>query len=190
MSQRPHRPIFPEVRALRTVFAQRAYLLALVVLSPMVGLLYAWLLQAALLRTVQLWVLQYVTLPELLFSLAMAFLVPAAILMNVYLRRHPNCDCAPRGHAGKGPLLSLAVGLVPNLLCCSPFVPAVLAIFLSGAALIAVSGPIQYLFGAYAPLFYTVAALSAWGSLRIASRRLAGPEPAAGPKFALPQRLV
>ena len=176
MSRRHSRPLFPEASALRTVFAERAYLLALVALSPMVGLLYAWLLQAALLGTLQLWVLRYVTLPELLFSLAMAFLVPAAILVNVYIRRHPNCDGAPRGHAGEGLLPSLVVGLAPNLLCCTPFVPAVLAIFLSGAALVSVSGPIQHFLGVYAPLLYTLAALSVWASLRIASRRLAGPE--------------
>ncbi|MDG6913501.1 MAG: hypothetical protein JRN35_10545 [Nitrososphaerota archaeon] len=174
MSRRPSRPIFPEARALRTVFAERAYLLALVALSPMVGLFYAWLLQATLLGTVQLWVLRYVTLPELLFSLAMAFLVPAVFLTNVYILRHPDCDCAPRGHAGEGLLPVLVVGLMPNLLCCTPFVPAVLAIFLSGVTLISVSGPFQYFLGVYAPLLYTLTALSVWGSLRIASRRLAG----------------
>ncbi len=177
MSQRRSRPIFPEGRALRTVFAERAYLLALAALSPMVGLLYAWLLQAALLGTIQPWVLRYITLPELLFSLAMSFLVPAAVLVNVYILRRPNCDCAPRGHAGEGLLPSLVVGLVPNLLCCTLIVPAVLAIFLSGVALISVSGPIQYFLGVYAPLLYTLSVLSVWASLRIASRRLAGPEP-------------
>ncbi len=177
MNQRPLRPIFPEARALRTIFAERAYLLTLVALSPMVGLLYAWLLQAALLGTGQLWILRYVTLPELLFSLVMAFLVPAAILVNVYIRRHPTCDCAPRGHTGDGLLPSLVVGFVSNLLCCTPIVPLVLAIFLAGAALVSVSGPIQYFLGVYAPLLYTLSALSVWRSLRIASRRLAGPEP-------------
>ena len=177
MSQRPSRPIFPEVKALRTILAERTYLLAFVALSPVVGLLYAWLLQAALLGAVQPWVLRYVTLPELLFSLAMAFLVPAAILVNVYILRHPNCDCAPRGHAREWLLPSLVVGLVPNLLCCTPFVPAVLAIFLSGAALFSLSIPFQHFLGVYAPLLYTLSALSVWGSLRIASRRLARPEP-------------
>ena len=177
MSRRGTRPVFPEVKALRTVFVERSYLLALAGLAPAIGLLYAWLLQAALLGTVQLWVLRYVTLPEVLFSLAMAFLVPAAVLVNLYLRQHPSCDCAPGGHAGSGLLPSLVVGLVPNLLCCTPFVPAVLAIFLSGATLLSVSGPVQYFLGAYAPLLYTLVALSVWGSLRIASRRIAGPGP-------------
>lgn len=181
MSRRGTRPAFPEVTALRTVFAERSYRLALIGLAPAIGLLYAWLLQAALLGTLQPWILRYVTLPEVLFSLAMAFLLPAAVLVNVYLRQHPSCDCAPGGHAGSGLVPSLVVGLVPNLLCCTPFVPAVLAIFLSGATLLSVSGPVQYLLGVYAPLLYTLAALSVWGSLRIASRRIVGPEPPPAP---------
>lgn len=177
MNQRPLRPIFPEARALRTVFAERAYLLTFAALSPMVGLLYAWLLQAALLGTGQLWILRYVTLPELLFSLAMAFLVPAAILVYVYIRRHPNCDCAPRGHAGEGLLPSLVVGFVSNLLCCTPIIPLVLALFLAGTTLVSVSPPIQHFFGVYAPLLYIFSTIMTWRSLRTASRRLAGPEP-------------
>ncbi len=178
MSPPGPRPIFPEVRALRTVAAERSYLLALVALAPATGLLYAWLLQAALLGTVQPWILRYVTVPELLFSLAMAFLLPAAILVNLYLRGHPRCDGASGRRAGSGLLPAFIVGLAPNLLCCTPFVPAVLAIFLSGATLLSVSGPIQHFLGVDAPLLYAVAALSAWGSLRIASRAVAGPAPA------------
>ncbi len=186
MSRRGARPVFPEVGALRTVFVERSYLVALVALAPPIGLLYAWLLQAALLGTVQVWILRYVTLPELLFSLAMAFLVPTAVLVNVYLHRHPSCDCAPGGQTGSSLLPALVVGLVPNLLCCTPFVPAILAIFLSGATLLSVSGPVQHFLGVYAPLFYTLAVLSVWGSLRIASRRIADPGPLPAPGRNIP----
>jgi hypothetical protein len=144
-------------------------------LSPATGLLYVWLLQAALLGTAQLWILRYVTLPELLFSIAMAFLLPIAVLVNLYIRRHPNCGCLPGRTAEEGLLPALVVGLIPNLLCCTPFIPAVLAIFLSGAALLSVSGPVQHFLGVYAPLLYLLSALSVWGAIRIACRRLAGP---------------
>ncbi len=174
MTKRTLRGAFPEAAALREVLSHRPYLLTYVALAPPVGLAYAFLLQATLLRTLQPWVLRYLTWPEALFAAGMGLLLPGAVLLNIYLRQHPRCDCRPGSRAGRGLLSSLLIGLVPNALCCTPLIPALLAVFLSGAALVSVSVPVQYALGVYAPVLYAVAAGSVWGSLHVVSRRIAG----------------
>jgi hypothetical protein len=68
--------------------------------------------------------------------------------------------------------------VIPNALCCTPIVPILLAVFVSGAALVSISAPVQYFLGTYAALLYAASAFALWGSIRVASRRLScAPEP-------------
>jgi len=176
------RRLFPEVSALRRVFSSPRYLFAYVVSVPLVGIGWAFLLQWLLLQTSGWAVLRLLTTPELVFSAGMGFLLPAVLLETVYVSRDPHCVCANSPAVAERSLLSLVVGLLPNALCCTPIIPLVLAVFLSGSSLITVSGPVQYVLSVYSPLFYALALASLWWSLRSAARQIANSTETAIPR--------
>ncbi len=162
---------FPEGPALREIFAHPAYRWAYPLLGAGIALGYAWLLPGLELWSLGVWVIQFVTPVQLAFALAMGALLPLVILLNVYYWRHPSC-CRRTSSTERAPIFSAILGgVIPNLLCCTPFIPVLLAVFLSGAALLAVSPPIQYVLNAYAWTFYAVAVLSTWWSIRMTARR-------------------
>ncbi len=161
----------PEARALHEMFSYRAYLVAYPFLAVGVGFLYVLMLPGLPLGTLAPWVLQFLRPSQLSFSITMGLLLPLVALLNIFLWRHPSCCALPARAVSKGSLTSVLLGIVPNALCCSPIVPAFVAVFASGATLIAISGPIQYFFNTYAGLLYALATLGVWFSLRVASLR-------------------
>ncbi len=163
------RGMFPEATVLRTVFSSPAYLLAYLLSAPLVAGAYLILLPGLILGSYQLWVLRFVTVPEAAFAVAMGVLFPAVVLVNLHLWRHPGCAPTNR-HARTGTLGALVMSVIPNALCCTPIIPVVLAAFVSGAALVSISAPVQYFLGTYAPVLYLVSALALWASLRVAAR--------------------
>jgi hypothetical protein len=175
------RRLFPEVPALREVFSSSWYLVAYVAIAPMIGVAYALLLPGLILGSYQLWVLRFLSPTEATFAVAMGILLPLVLLLNVYLWRHPECRPA-KGSAAGGPLGALLVSVIPNALCCTPVIPLVLAVFVSGATLVSISAPVQYFLGTYAAVLYAVSALALWGSMRVTSRRVCakGQPPATG----------
>ena len=95
-----------------------------------------------------------------------------ALLLSVYLWRHPSCCVSSAGSKrSRIPVAAALGGIVPNLLCCTPFIPSLMAVFLSGTALLAVSPPIQHVLNVYAWAFCATAAASAWLSLRLTAKR-------------------
>jgi len=171
------RPAFPEVPALRQLFSSPTYVIAYAAAVPLVGLAYAFLLQGLLLGSYQPWVLRFLTPTELIFAGAMGTLLPLVLLLNLYVRSHPSCR--PTGSSSRdASLAALLVGVIPNALCCTPVIPLVLAVFVSGATLVSLSAPVQYFLGTYAVVLYAVSALALWGSLRVASRRVCEGDPA------------
>lgn len=174
---RDARPAFPEVTALRQLFSSPPYVIAYATAVPLVGLAYALLLPGLLLGSYQLWVLRFLTPTEVIFAGAMGTLLPLVLLLNVYGWSHPACRPAGRSSTDVS-FLALLVGVIPNALCCTPIIPLVLAVFVSGATLVSLSAPVQYFLGTYAVVLYAVSALALWGSLRVASRRVCEREPA------------
>lgn len=168
---------FPEAQALRIILSDRRYLAAYMIGAPLLGLLYALFIEGLLLGTFALWVLRYLDPAGLFVSIGMGMLVPLILLINVYVWRNPSCCAVGAGGRGEGSAVgSLLLALIPNALCCTPIIPAVLALFLAGAPLLSVSVPIQYYLNAYRPLFYGLALLAMWWGLRVAGRSVASPE--------------
>lgn len=181
MTDRHHaRALFPEISALREIFASTWNLLAYVAMAPLIGFAYALLLPGLIFGSYELWVLRFLTPTEGAFALTMAFLLPLVVLLNVHLWRHPECRPAKSSGAG-APLGALLVSAIPNALCCTPIIPVVLAVFVSGATLVSISAPVQYFLGTYSALLYTVSALALWGSIRVASRRFCAAESSGDP---------
>lgn len=172
------RRLFPEVPALREVFSSPRYLIAYAISAPLVGVAYAILLPGLMLSSYQLSVLRFLTPTEAVFAGAMGILLPPVLLLNVYLWRHPECRRAGRS-AAAGPLGALLVSVIPNASCCTPIIPLVLAVFVSGATLVSISASVQSFLGTYAAVLYTLSALALWGSMRVASRRVCIPGSAA-----------
>jgi hypothetical protein len=160
----------PEARAFRRVFSVRSYLLSYPFLALGVGVSYALLLPGLPLGTLAPWVLQFLKPSELAFAITMGILLPPVALLNVFLWRNPHCSVSTKRRSNGG-LLSVLLGVVPNALCCTPIVPAIVALFASGATLIAISAPVQYFFNTYAWVLYSLATIGVWLSLRIAALR-------------------
>ena len=165
---------WPEVAAIRASLGSRPYRVAYGLLVPAVGLAYALVLPGLLFGSYGLWVLRFLTPVEAAFAGAMAILLPLVLLLNVYLWRHPECRSSTEGRGAGMSLGAVLISVVPNALCCTPIVPALIAIFVSGAALVSISAPVQYYLGTYAPVLYAASAVAVWGSIRIASRRFEG----------------
>lgn len=173
MTLRAHgvRRFFPEAAALRRMFSHRPYLVAYPPAAAGVGLLYALLLPGLLLGDLRWSYLGFLTPAQLVLAAGMGILLPIVFLLEVFLWRHPVCVLRPRG--GKaGPLASILMSVVPGLLCCTAFIPAVLALFVSGTALLALSPTVQYYLGTYAPVLYAGSLLLVWASLRMTARRM------------------
>lgn len=170
----PVKKRFPEAHAIREVLSHRPYLAVYLVSAPLVTFAYMLLLPGLLFETLALWVLRYLTPTETLFALAMGVLLPLAVVMSAYLFRHPRCESEGQPTNG-GPFLSLLLSIVPNALCCTPIIPLVLALFVSGSTLISISAPVQYYLGTYAVALYVLSALALWWSIRNVSRRLSLP---------------
>ncbi len=160
----------PEARALREMFSARAYLVAYPLLAVGIGLLYALLLPGFLLGTLAPWVLQFLRPSQLAFALAMGLLLPLVALLNIFLWRHPSC-VVPNKARGNGALASVLLGIVPNTLCCTPIIPTIFALFISGATLVSISAPVQYVLNVYGAVLYAVATVGVWISLRMAASR-------------------
>lgn len=95
-----------------------------------------------------------------------------ALLLSVYLWRHPSCCVSSAGSKrSRIPVAAALGGIVPNLLDCTHFIPSLMAVFLAGTALLAVSPPIQLVLNVYAWALYATAAASAWFSLRLTAKR-------------------
>ncbi len=171
------RPPFPEVEALRRLLREPAYRGGYLGLALVVAMAYAFLLPGLLLGTLSLGVLRFLTPLETTVAVGFGLLLPLVLLLNLYLWKHLSCVVAP-GRPFRGPVTALVLSLVPNALCCTPLVPFVLALVLSGASLALVSPALQAFFGAYAPLFYALSLLALWLSLRLASRRVTSVPPA------------
>jgi phosphoglycerol transferase MdoB-like AlkP superfamily enzyme len=166
---------FPEARAIREVLSHRPYLTIYVISAPLVAFTYALLLPGLLFETFAFWVLRYLTPTEALFALAMGVLLPLALVMSAYLWRHPRCEVEGQS-PNHGPFMALLLSIVPNALCCTPIIPVVLALFVSGSTLISISAPVQYYLGTYAAILYTLSALALWWSIRRVSVGLTLPE--------------
>lgn len=171
------RTAFPERDALRAMFHLRAYRAAYLLLGPSVALLYALLLPGLLFGTLQPWVLRFLTPVQAAFALGAGALLPLVLLLNAFLWR--RSACTPRDGSGSA-LASLVVGVVPNALCCTPLIPTALSVFLAGASLMSVSGPVQRALNEGAWVLYAASLLAMWGALRLAARRWARGEAAAG----------
>ena len=161
---------WPEVVGLGRVLRSPYYAVAYPIAAISVGILYALLLPGLVLGGIRWEYLRFLTTAQWVLVIGMALLLPAVLLMDVFLWRNPSCDIRPVGK-GRG-LFGVLFALLPNALCCGPVVPALLALIASGTALSTLSPAIQYWIGEYEAIFYALALLLVWASLRMASKRL------------------
>lgn len=164
---------WPEVAALRRVLGRPVYALSFPVLGLAVGVLYALLLPALVIGSLRWEWLRFVTPAQWVLVAGMSVLLPATVLVNVFLWRNPSCARPVKG-AHKG-LAGVVIALLPNALCCGPAVPLLLSVFVTGTTLSTLSPTLQYYVGTYEPVLYAAALLVLWVSLRVASRRVLAP---------------
>lgn len=171
------RPLFPELTAARELASHRRYLVAYPPAVLLVGLSYA-LTQAWLsIGVFAFWALRFLTLSQLVLSVGFAFLFPWLILLDVFLWRHPHCVVTRGGRTGEGATVGATLlGILPNMLCCTPIIPTLLALFVSGGSLIAISAPVQHALSVSEPVLDVVSLGLLWLAIRLASRRLATEE--------------
>jgi hypothetical protein len=163
---------FPEAAALRLVLSDRIYRAAYPPLAIAVGFAYGIALPGLTLGSVGLVALRFLTPTQAAFAAAIGLLLPLVVLLNLFMWRHPAC--VRGGSPGRRPtaLSGAVLGVLPNMLCCSPVIPTLVALFAAGSSAVAVSAPLQYIFARYEAPFYLVAALLVLLSLRSAARRI------------------
>lgn len=163
----------PEGAALRELFSHRAYLLAYFPLALCVGLGYLFLLEWISLGTVAIWALHFLPLPLLVLSVGFGGLFPLLILLDVFLWRNPRCVIPGKGRHVEGTTVTAVIlGVVPNLLCCTPIVPTVLALFITGGTLLSISAPIQHTMAVYETEFYAASLVLLWVAIHLAALRM------------------
>ncbi len=162
---------FPEATALRQLSAHPAYLAPYPALAFGIGILYALLLPGLLLGGLRWEYLRFLTPSQIAFAVGIGLLLPLVILADVFLWRHPRC-AVPGGRPRAAVASSLLVSIVPNALCCTPIIPSLLALFVSGSTLVTISVPVQHALAVYEPELFIVSLLLLWLAIRLAARRL------------------
>jgi hypothetical protein len=134
-------------------------------------LMYMVILPSLILGKITLQALRYITPVEFVFSVLMGSALSLILVMNLYgLRRTKACS-------RRAVALSIVAGVVPNSLCCTTVIPAVIGFFtISTSVLFTVSPAIQAFLARYAVAFYFVSFLSLLYSLQLISRSIASAE--------------
>lgn len=172
MSARPP-ACLPEPGAFRVLFSHRAYLVAYPPSVVLVAVGYLLLLAWVATGVFGFWGVPF--LPPASVGLAIGFgiLFPLLLLLDVYLWKHPHCVISDRGRHTEGTTIGAVVlGILPNLLCCTPIVPTLLAVFVSGTTLISISAPVQHAMSVYETLFYAVSLVLLGIAIHLAARRM------------------
>lgn len=164
---------FPEFRAGRKLLVHPRYVLAYIVSVPLVALTYALLLEWISLGVVGMSMLRFLTLSQVVLVIGFAVLFPWVILLDIYLWKHPVCAIDGKElRTGDTTLAGALLGFLPNALCCTPIIPSLLALFISGGTLVEASAPIQHAINVYEPVLFGISLITLWFSIRLASRRL------------------
>lgn len=130
--------------ALSEVFASTGRRVAFVLLAAAVALLYTLLLPFDFTQRLELANWSFLTAYQAVWSVALGTGMGLVLVVQGYAMRRVAKAKASAGAAGGA---AFVASLLPSLLCCTPFVPTLLAfVGLSGVSLYSTDGAVQHVF--------------------------------------------
>ncbi|MCL4422469.1 MAG: hypothetical protein M1115_04760 [Actinobacteria bacterium] len=158
--------------ALSEVFATTGWRLAFVVVTVVVALAYTLLLPFDFTQRLELANWDYLTSYQATWSVLLGLGMALVLVVQVHAMRKVTKAKASAGAVGGA---SFVISLLPSFLCCTPFVPTVLAfVGLSGFSLYSTTGSVQHFFAVHQTEFlagsFALLLLSAiWGLHKVAT---------------------
>lgn len=171
------------LRALSETFATTRRRVAFLVLGAGVALLYSLLLPFAFTQRLELANWEFLTAAQLAWSVALGVAMAFVLLVQYHAVRRVSSARLSTGATGG---LAFVASLLPSFLCCTPFVPTLLAFLgVSGLALYSTTGAIQHVFATYQPEFLggsfaLLLVTAAWGLHKVATAPCCGEDDRCG----------
>lgn len=162
--------------ALGEVFGSRSRQVAFAVLAAGVALLYTLLLPFDFTQRLEFANWEFLTAYQGIWSAALGVGMALVLVIQGYAMRRITRAKAATGTVGG---LAFVASLLPSFLCCTPFIPTLLAfVGLSGVSLYSTTGTVQHVFAVYQTEFLAgstcLLLLTAWWGLhKVASARCA-----------------
>lgn len=160
--------------ALREVFASRGRRVGFVVAAALVTALYTLLLPFDFTQRLELANWGFLTASQAAWSVVLGLGMGFVLVVQVYAMRRVARARAASGAVGG---VAFVASLLPSFLCCTPFVPTLLALVgLSGMSLYTTTGAVQHVFAVDQDVFLgaslALLALTGWWGLhKVATAR-------------------
>jgi hypothetical protein len=159
-------------RAITETFATGGRRLAFALLGAGISLLYSLLLPFAFTQRLEFANWDFLTGGQLAWSVVLGGAMAFVLVVQFHAMRRVASARVATGATGG---VAFVVSLLPSFLCCTPFVPTLLAFLgVSGLALYSTTGAVQHVFATYQPEFLGGSLLlllvtAAWGLHRVAT---------------------
>lgn len=135
------------IGAAREVFGSPGRKVALVVVAAVVALAYTLLLPFDFTQRLELANWDYLTAYQATWSVVLGVAMGLVMVVQIYAMRRVAQARASAGTVGG---VAFVVSLLPSFLCCTPFVPTVLAfVGISGLSLYSTTGAVQHFFAVH-----------------------------------------
>lgn len=165
--------------AFREVLASPGRRLAVVVLAALIALGYTLLLPFDFTQRLELANWDFLTVSQAVWSVVLGAGMGLVLVVQGYAMRRVARAKAATGAAGG---VAFVLSLLPSFLCCTPFIPTLLAfVGLSGVSLYSTTGAVQHVFAAYQGEFLAGSLLlllgtAWWGLHKVATASCLGEE--------------
>ena len=139
------------ISTIRLVFDSKAYSVAFLVTATLTFLGYSYLLSSSSLNLSLPKIVLGLNIYSLIVSILISVLFALSLVMNVFAFKH---EATKGGKLGFG---AVTAAIIPNMLCCTSVIPALLAALgASTPTVIGVTGVLQGPFSTYEQLFLAI----------------------------------
>lgn len=162
-------PFYYERIALNALLSERAYLSIFLALSTSISVLYMFLLPSLPLGSIIPTAIYFITPIQIAFAVIFGVLVSLVATLNLYALRMRATSLSKANSITIGSVIASLV----NLLCCTPLIPSMLALFgASTPILFDYSPKIQAFFEFNYPYFYILSAVILLVSVHYVSKNI------------------
>ncbi len=156
------------INAIRIVFNSKAYYMVFLVFAALTFLGYSYLFSGSSLNLAMPKIAFGLNAYSLIISISISILLALSLVMNLFAFVN---GAAMNGKSGLGAVIA---SIIPNSLCCTSLVPAILAAFgAPTATIIGVAGELQGPFATYETLFIVLSIGLLLLSILLVSRNIA-----------------
>lgn len=147
-----------EGNAIRAILNDRLYALLMISLSIIITVIYLILLPSLPNGTISPKFIRFITPLQVIFSIIFGTLLALIIVLNLYFRRVRKV--LKSGSAASNTTVTAVASTFVNLLCCTPILPSIIALFGASTPLIFnLSVPVEAFFENNYIYFYFMSAI-------------------------------